>query len=161
MPSDIAPSSTLEYAAKIVSAHISNNSVQASDLPALIQQVYTALTTLGSVPAQAVEKREPAVAVKKSVFPDYIICLEDGKKLKMLKRHLMTSYNLTPDAYRERWGLPSSYPMVAPSYAEKRSALAKSIGLGRKPQTDAVEAPAEAAKPAKRGRKPAHAEAAE
>ncbi len=162
MPSDIAPSSTLEYAAKIVSAHISNNSVQASDLPALIQQVYTALTTLGSVPAQATEKPEPAVPPKKSVFPDYIICLEDGKKLKMLKRHLMTSYNLTPEAYRERWGLPSSYPMVAPNYAERRSALAKSIGLGRKPAAAPGEEPKTAAAPAKkRGRKPAHAEAAE
>ncbi|MGI4793356.1 MAG: MucR family transcriptional regulator [Janthinobacterium lividum] len=162
MLSDIAPSSTLEYAAKIVSAHISNNSVQASDLPALIQQVYTALTTLGSAPAQAPEKPEPAVPLKKSVFPDYIICLEDGKKLKMLKRHLMTSYNLTPEAYRERWGLPSSYPMVAPSYAERRSALAKSIGLGRKPAAALGEEPATSAAPAKkRGRKPANAEAAE
>jgi predicted transcriptional regulator len=160
MPSDSAPSSTLEYAAQIVSAHVSNNSVQSGDLPALIQQVYAALTTLGSAPAQAAEKREPAVPLKKSVFPDYIVCLEDGKKLKMLKRHLQTSYNLTPDAYRERWGLPSNYPMVAPSYAERRSALAKSIGLGRKPRVVA-EAPAEAAKPVKRGRKPAHAEAAE
>jgi len=161
MPSDIAPSSTLEYAAQIVSAHVSNNSVQSSDLPALIQQVYTALTTLGSAPAQAVEKLEPAVPVKKSVFPDYIVCLEDGKKLKMLKRHLQASYDMTPDAYRERWGLPSNYPMVAPSYAERRSALAKSIGLGRKPQVVAAEEPAETAKPVKRGRKPAHAEATE
>ncbi len=165
MPSDIAPSSTLEYAAQIVSAHVSNNSVQSNDLPALIQQVYTALSTLGSAPAQSAEKPEPAVPVKKSVFPDYIVCLEDGKKLKMLKRHLMTSYGLTPEAYRERWGLPSNYPMVAPTYAERRSALAKSIGLGRKPETVAAEepaeAPAEAAKPAKRSRKAADAEAAE
>ena len=161
MPSDVASSPTLEYAAKIVSAHISNNSVQASDLPALIQQVYTALSTVGLVPAQAAEKLEPAVPPKKSVFPDYIVCLEDGKKLKMLKRHLMTSYKLTPEAYRERWGLPSNYPMVAPSYAEKRSTLAKSIGLGRKPKAVDAEAPVEAAKPAKRGRKPVHAEAAE
>jgi predicted transcriptional regulator len=162
MPSDIAPPSTLEYAAQIVSAHVSNNSVQSSDLPALIQQVYTALTTLGSAPAQAAEKPEPAVPVRKSVFPDYIICLEDGKKLKMLKRHLQASYNLTPDAYRERWGLPSNYPMVAPSYAERRSALAKSIGLGRKPAAALGEEPAKVAAPAKkRGRKPAHAEAAE
>ena len=162
MSSDSVPPSALEYAAKIVSAHVSNNSVQSSDLPALIQQVYTALTTLGSVPAQASEEREPAVPVKKSVFPDYIVCLEDGKKLKMLKRHLMTSYNLTPDAYRERWGLPSSYPMVAPSYAKRRSALAISIGLGRKPAAALGEEPAKVAAPAKkRGRKPAHAEAAE
>lgn len=162
MPSDVAPSSALELAAKIVSAHISNNSVQASELPALIQKVYTALTMLGSEPAPAAEKREPAVPARKSVFPDYIICLEDGKKLKMLKRHLMASYNLTPDAYRERWGLPSSYPMVAPSYAERRSALAKSIGLGRKPAAALGEEPVKVAAPAKkRGRKPAHAEAAE
>ncbi len=162
MSSDNTPSSALEYVAQIVSAHVSNNSVQAADLPALIKQVYTALTTLGSEPAQTSEKREPAVPVKKSVFPDYIVCLEDGKKLKMLKRHLMTSYNLTPDAYRERWGLPSNYPMVAPSYAERRSALAKSIGLGRKPATAVGEEPAEVAAPAKkRGRKAAHAEAAE
>ena len=161
MPSDSAHSSSLEYAAQIVSAHVSKNSVQAADLPALIQQVYTALTSLGSEPALAAEKREPAVPVKKSVFPDYIVCLEDGKKLKMLKRHLMTSYDLTPEAYRERWGLPSNYPMVAPSYAERRSALAKSIGLGRKPVVALGEEPATAAAPAKkRGRKPAHAEAA-
>ncbi len=162
MSSDSASSPALEYAARIVSAHISNNSVQAADLPALIQQVYTALTSLGSEPALAAEKREPAVPVRKSVFPDYIVCLEDGKKLKMLKRHLMTSYDLTPEAYRERWGLPSNYPMVAPSYAERRSVLAKSIGLGRKPVAVRDEEPAEVATPAKkRGRKAAHAEAAE
>ena len=161
MSSDSAGSFTLGYAAQIVSAHVFNNSVQASDLPTLIQQVYTALTSLGSEPALAVEKREPAVPVRKSVFPDYIVCLEDGKKLKMLKRHLMTSYGLTPEAYRERWGLPSNYPMVAPSYAERRSALAKSIGLGRKPVAAREEEPAEVAAPAKkRGRKAAHADAA-
>ena len=157
MPSDSTSSSALEYAAQIVSAHVSNNSVQSSDLPSLIQQVYAALTTLGTVPAQAAERPEPAVPLKKSVFPDYIVCLEDGKKLKMLKRHLMTSYNMTPDAYRERWGLPSSYPMVAPSYAERRSALAKSIGLGHKRKVDS-EAPV-AVLPAKRGRKAARVEA--
>ena len=96
------------------------------------------------------------------MFPDYIICLEDGKRLKMLKRHLVTSYDLTPEAYRERWGLPSNYPMVAPSYAERRSALAKSIGLGRKPAAARDEGPAEVTAPAKkRGRKAVHAEAAE
>ena len=161
MPSDIVPSSLLQYAAQIVSAHVSKNSVQSSDLPNLIQQVYTAMTSLGSEPTLAAEKREPAVPIRKSVFPDYIVCLEDGKKLKMLKRHLMTSYDLTPEAYRERWGLPSNYPMVAPSYAERRSALAKSIGLGRKPVAPRDEEPVEVAKPAKRGRKAAHAEAAE
>jgi len=157
MSSDSTSSSVLEYAAQIVSAHVSNNSVQSSDLPSLIQQVYSALTTLGSTPTQTAERPEPAVPLKKSVFADYIVCLEDGKKLKMLKRHLMTSYNLTPDAYRERWGLPLSYPMVAPSYAERRSALAKSIGLGRKPKVDS-EAPVAAA-PAKRGRKATRIEA--
>ena len=159
MSVDASHDSVLEFAAQIVSAHVSNNSVQASALPDLIQQVYKALTMVGSEPAPA-DKLEPAVPLKKSVFPDYIVCLEDGKKLKMLKRHLMTSYGMTPEAYRERWGLPSNYPMVAPSYAERRSALAKPIGLGRKPAgggSDAVgeeggEAPAKAAK---RGRKPA------
>ena len=157
MSADASHDSVLEFAAQIVSAHVSNNSVQASALPDLIQQVYKALTMVGSEPAPT-EKLEPAVPLKKSVFPDYIVCLEDGKKLKMLKRHLMTSYGMTPEAYRERWGLPSNYPMVAPSYAERRSALAKSIGLGRKPSgaagsvDGADEAPA---KPAKRGRKPA------
>ena len=157
MSADASHDSVLEFAAQIVSAHVSNNSVQASALPDLIQQVYKALTMVGHEPAPA-EKLEPAVPLKKSVFPDYIVCLEDGKKLKMLKRHLMTSYGMTPEAYRERWGLPSNYPMVAPSYAERRSALAKSIGLGRKPSgasegaDEGGEAPA---KPAKRGRKPA------
>jgi predicted transcriptional regulator len=159
MSAETSHDSVLEFAAQIVSAHVSNNSVQASALPDLIQQVYKALTMVGSEPAPA-EKLEPAVPLKKSVFPDYIVCLEDGKKLKMLKRHLMTSYGMTPEAYRERWGLPSNYPMVAPSYAERRSALAKSIGLGRKPAGAAAgtdEAGDEpASKPAaKRGRKPA------
>jgi predicted transcriptional regulator len=159
MSADASHDSVLEFAAQIVSAHVSNNSVQASALPDLIQQVYKALTMVGTEPAPA-EKLEPAVPLKKSVFPDYIVCLEDGKKLKMLKRHLMTSYGMTPEAYRERWGLPSNYPMVAPSYAERRSALAKSIGLGRKPSaveaSAAIEEPGEppAAKPARRGRKP-------
>ena len=151
-------SSVLGFAARIVSAHVANNAVQAGDLPDLIQKVYQALTTLGATPAPE-DKPEPAVPVRKSVFPDYIVCLEDGKKLKMLKRHLQTSYGLTPDAYRARWGLPSNYPMVAPSYAERRSALAKSIGLGRKPASRAATPPDETPKPARRGRKPA-AEAA-
>ena len=161
-------SSILGFAARIVSAHVANNAVQAGDLPDLIQKVYRALTTLGAAPLPE-DKPEPAVPVRKSVFPDYIVCLEDGKKLKMLKRHLQTSYGLTPDAYRARWGLPSNYPMVAPSYAERRSTLAKSIGLGRKPaQRTAPESgdtkpadpkPADA-KPARRGRKAAAAAAA-
>ena len=129
----------LELAAQIVSAHVSNNTVEASALPALIQDVYRALNGLkgGASEVANPEKPVPAVPIKKSVYPDYIICLEDGKKLKMLKRHLQSSYNMTPDQYRERWGLPRDYPMVAPSYAERRSDLAKEIGLGRKVETSA------------------------
>ncbi len=119
----------LGLTAQIVSAHVSNNTVTSSSLPELIQQVFHALTTVG-VEAPEPERPQPAVPVKKSVFSDYIVCLEDGKKLKMLKRHLQTSYNLTPNQYRERWGLPHDYPMVAPNYAEHRSVLAKKIGLG-------------------------------
>ena len=117
---------------QIVSAHVAHNSVQAASLPELIQQVYATLSNIGSEPVE-VEKRAPAVPVKKSVFPDYLICLDDGKKLKMLKRHLKTAYDMTPEQYRERWNLPHDYPMVAPNYAEHRSLLAKKIGLGRKP----------------------------
>ncbi len=129
----------LELAAQIVSAHVSNNTVEASALPGLIQEVYRTLNGLngGVGEVAASEKPTPAVPIKKSVYPDYIICLEDGKKLKMLKRHLQSSYNMTPDQYRERWGLPRDYPMVAPSYAERRSDLAKEIGLGRKVETSA------------------------
>ena len=117
--------------ADIVSAHVSNNSVAVSDLPTLIQNVHNALTGLGQGTEQAEEKRpEPAVSIRSSVKPDYIICLEDGKKLKMLKRHLMTHYNMTPDEYRQKWGLAADYPMVAPNYAEQRRSLAKEIGLG-------------------------------
>jgi predicted transcriptional regulator len=117
---------------QIVSAHVAHNAVQAASLPDLIQQVYTTLATIGVEPVE-VEKRAPAVPVKKSVFPDYLICLDDGKKLKMLKRHLKTAYDMTPEQYRERWNLPHDYPMVAPNYAEHRSLLAKKIGLGKKP----------------------------
>lgn len=117
----------------IVAAHVSNNSVPVDDLASLITNVYGALASLGDA-APVVEKLpEPAVSIRSSVKPDYIVCLEDGKKLKMLKRHLMTRYNLTPDQYRARWSLPADYPMVAPNYAEKRRELAKKIGLGRKP----------------------------
>lgn len=117
----------------IVAAHVSNNGVAVDEVPTLIQNVYTALAGLGSS-SQAEEKRpEPAVSIRSSVKRDHIVCLEDGKKLKMLKRHLMTAYGMTPDDYRKRWDLPSDYPMVAPEYAEKRRELAKKIGLGRKP----------------------------
>ena len=123
----------LELTTEIVSAHVSNNSLAVTDLPQLIQDVYRTLSAVGGglIPS---ERPQPAVAVKKSVMPDYIICLEDGKKLKMLKRHLKTAYDMTPDEYRERWGLPRDYPMVAPNYAKHRSSLAKKIGLGTKPR---------------------------
>jgi predicted transcriptional regulator len=121
--------------ADIVAAHVSNNSVAVSDIPTLIANVHSALSGLGSPSAPVVVKQEPAVSIRSSIKPDYIICLEDGKKLKMLKRHLMTSYGMTPDDYRAKWGLGADYPMVAPNYAEKRRTLAKQIGLGRKPGT--------------------------
>ncbi len=120
--------------ADIVAAHVSNNSVAVSDIPALIANVHSALTGLGGpVAAEPAARPEPAVSVRASIKPDYIVCLEDGKKLKMLKRHLMTHYNLTPEQYRTKWGLPADYPMVAPNYAEQRRTLAVKIGLGRKP----------------------------
>ncbi len=118
--------------ADIVSAHVSNNSVAVSDLPLLISNVHNALTALGERPEEPMARPEPKVSVRASIKPDYIVCLEDGKKLKMLKRHLMTHYNLTPDQYRQKWGLNADYPMVAPNYAEQRRALAKKIGLGTK-----------------------------
>jgi len=114
----------------IVAAHVSNNSVAVSDLPVLIQNVYGALAGLHKETPPAQPKQEPAVSIRSSVKPDYIVCLEDGKKLKMLKRHLMTHYQMTPDDYRAKWGLPADYPMVAPNYAEQRRSLAKKIGLG-------------------------------
>jgi predicted transcriptional regulator len=123
-------SAILGLTAQIVSAHAANNDVNPGALPSVIRAVYDTLSNIGDEPAAPVEKAQPAVPIRKSVFPDYIICLEDGKRLKMLKRHLATSYNLTPDQYREKWGLEASYPMVAPNYAERRSALAKEIGLG-------------------------------
>lgn len=127
-------SNILELTAEIVSAHVSNNSVPLSELPGLIQEVFRTLSAVGKG-AAPVEKPQPAVPIKKSVHPDYIICLEDGKKLKMLKRHLKTAYNMSPEQYRERWGLAPDYPMVAPNYAKHRSTLAKKIGLGTKPRS--------------------------
>ncbi|WBY06368.1 MucR family transcriptional regulator [Sphingomonas sp. 7/4-4] len=118
--------------ADIVAAHVSNNSVAVSDLPVLIQNVHGALTGLGRVVAEPEVKQEPAVSIRSSVKPDFIVCLEDGKKLKMLKRHLMTHYQMTPEQYRAKWNLPADYPMVAPNYAEQRRTLAKKIGLGTK-----------------------------
>lgn len=122
----------IELAADIVSAYVSNNSVPSSDLPSLINDVYVALTRVGSVQAEVTaEPLKPAISVKKSIHPDFIICLEDGKKFKSLKRHLRTLYNMSPEQYREKWGLPADYPMVAPNYAAARSRLAKEMGLGQ------------------------------
>lgn len=118
--------------ADIVAAHVSNNTVAVSDLPVLIANVHNALANLGGPVAEPEVKQEPAVSVRASIKPDYIVCLEDGKKLKMLKRHLMTHYQMTPEAYRAKWNLPADYPMVAPNYAEQRRTLAKKIGLGTK-----------------------------
>lgn len=124
--------SHIELAADIVAAYVSNNSVPVGDLPSLIRDVHTALLRIGQGETEPpVEPLKPAVPVKKSVTPEFIICLEDGKKFKSLKRHLRTQYNLTPEQYREKWGLPADYPMVAPSYATARSALAKQMGLGQ------------------------------
>jgi predicted transcriptional regulator len=122
----------LTLTADIVAAHVSNNSVAVNDLPTLIQNVHSALTGIAGSNAAAEPKPEPKVSIRSSIKPDYIVCLEDGKRLKMLKRHLMTHYNMTPDQYRQKWGLSADYPMVAPNYAEQRRNLAKSIGLGTK-----------------------------
>ena len=131
---DLKPTDELrKHTVQIVAAHVSHNSVAPNDLPALIEQVYGALTGLGKPSTPVQTRPEPAVPIRKSVTPDYIVCLEDGKKLKMLKRHLQAAYNMSPDEYRERWGLAADYPMVAPSYSAQRQALAKQIGLGRKP----------------------------
>ena len=143
----------LGLTAEVISAHVKNNHVDAADLPLLIEQVYHALRHAGApvasaqAPAQPPappepEKQIPVVSIKKSVFPDYIICLEDGRKMKTLKRYLRTTYSMTPEQYREKWGLPADYPMVAPSYAEHRSVLAKQTGLGRKPAAPAAVAAA-------------------
>lgn len=122
----------LALTADIVSSHFANNSVAPTEVPGVIEAVYATLAKLGTAPEEPVTRQEPAVSVRASIKPDYIVCLEDGKKLKMLKRHLMTRYGMTPDQYRTKWGLPADYPMVAPNYAEQRRTLAKSIGLGTK-----------------------------
>ena len=147
----------IEITADIVSAYVSNNSVSSADLPGLIAMVHTALqgAVTGVVEAPKVELK-PAVPIKKSITPDYIVCLEDGKQFKSLKRHLNTRYDMSPDAYRAKWGLPSDYPMVAPNYAAARSNLAKQMGLG---QARGKMAAPVAKVPAKRGRKPASASA--
>lgn len=129
----------LALTTNIVSAHLSNNTVPAADIPALIERIYKTLSGVGGeAPATSItaERPQPAVPIRKSVMPEYIVCLEDGKKLKMLKRHLKTAYKMTPEQYRERWGLPADYPMVAPNYAKTRSRLAKDIGLGTKGRSE-------------------------
>ncbi|MBV5263197.1 MucR family transcriptional regulator [Pinisolibacter aquiterrae] len=130
---DTANSNLIDLAADIVSAYVSNNTVPAAELSGLIAEVYGALqrTSTGVAPEPMPEPLKPAVPVKKSVNPDFIVCLEDGKKFKSLKRHLRTQYNMTPEEYREKWGLPTDYPMVAPNYAQARSDLAKKMGLGQ------------------------------
>jgi predicted transcriptional regulator len=122
----------IQLTAEIVSAYVSNNTVPSSDIPALINQVHAALTRVSGGAGEApVESLKPAISVKKSITPEYIVCLEDGKKFKSLKRHLRTQYNMTPEQYREKWNLPADYPMVAPNYAAARSQLAKQMGLGQ------------------------------
>lgn len=134
--SRVADHGLLALTTDIVAAHISKNQVPASDLPSLLEQVYRSLSN-AAAPAQIEEPPQPAVAVKKSIQPDYLVCLEDGKRMKMLKRYLKTAYGLTPDQYRHRWNLPADYPMVAPNYARQRSVLAKQIGLGTRTRASA------------------------
>lgn len=123
----------LRMAVDVVAAYVSNNQISSGQISEVINNVYSSLMGLDGTPVEAAaELQKPAISVRKSVTPDYIICLEDGKKLKMLKRHLRTTYNLTPEEYRTKWGLPPDYPMVAPNYARQRSQFAKNIGLGRK-----------------------------
>ena len=152
---------SIELAADIVSAFVSNNSVPATELPALIGSVHAALNQVasGSTQQPAEEPKAPAVPIKKSVQPDYLVCLEDGRRFKSLKRHLRTVYDLTPDQYRAKWGLPADYPMVAPNYAAARSELAKQLGLGARRRATAnaepVSAEPQAAAPAKGRRRKA------
>ncbi len=145
----------IELAAEIVSAFVSNNSVPAAELPALIGNVHDALNriTIGSTQKVEETRQPPAVPVKKSVQSDYIVCLDDGKKFKSLKRHLRTVYNMTPDQYRAKWGLPADYPMVAPNYAAARSQLAKQMGLGARRRKTVEAEPVQAAAPARGRRK--------
>jgi len=127
---DAAPADIMECASDIVSAYVSNNPIQSAELPELIREIHSTLRTLGNSNGVS-GTPEPAIPVKKSITDDFLICLEDGKKFKSLKRHLRSKYGLSPEEYREKWGLPYDYPMVAPSYARKRSALAKEMGLGK------------------------------
>ncbi|MFK7943154.1 MAG: MucR family transcriptional regulator [Paracoccaceae bacterium] len=130
----IEQSDLLALTSDIVSAHVSNNPVPLTELPGLIEVVFVTLSALGRPAPEPQVELKPAVPIKKSITEDYIVCLEDGKQLKMLKRHLKTAYDMTPEDYRAKWGLAHDYPMVAPNYAKKRQQLAKKIGLGRKPK---------------------------
>ena len=132
MADQISREELLALTSEIVSSYVSNNTLPAHEIPAVIEQVFKTLSSVNSDSILHADRPKPAVPIKKSVMPDYIVCLEDGKKLKMLKRHLKTAYGMSPEEYRERWGLPADYPMVAPEYAKKRSALAKDIGLGKR-----------------------------
>jgi predicted transcriptional regulator len=123
--------SNLTHVANIVAAYLTNNPISSAELPKLMRTVHEAIENLGKEPVAVAEPQVPAVPIKKSIFPDYIVCLEDGRKMKMLKRHLWTSYGMTPDQYRAKWGLPKDYPIVAPNYAVARSNMAKKIGLGQ------------------------------
>jgi predicted transcriptional regulator len=170
---EMSESVLLKLTADIVSAHLKRNVLPAERLPELIREVHGALSRLGEVTAPA-QTPMPAVPIRKSVHPDYLICLEDGKKLKLLRRHLKTAYNMTPEEYRAKWNLPPDYPMVAPNYAEHRSSLARQVGLGQKPQQRVESEPVEvepetvqmeseeeaepsAPAPKRRGRKPKQA----
>ena len=130
--SDPKANEILRLASEIVAAHVANNTVDMTELPGLIEQVYKSLANMDKDGESMTERPTPAVTVRKSITPDYIVCLEDGKKLKMLKRYIRTAYNLTPEEYRAKWGLAADYPMVAPNYAKQRSAFAKQIGLGKR-----------------------------
>ena len=148
---DEASTELLTLTAEIVAAHVAHNRVSASELPDLIAKVHGAMAGLGSVPEEApTPELKPAVSVRSSIKPDYIVCLEDGKKLTMLKRYLQTNFGMTPQEYRAKWKLPADYPMVAPNYADKRRTLAKAIGLGRKKAAEAAPPPAPAAKAPRR-----------
>jgi len=132
MSDQVSREELLALTSEIVASYVGNNTLPAHDIPGVIDQVYKSLSNVGQENPLFADRPKPAVPIKKSVMPDYIVCLEDGKKLKMLKRHLNTAYGMSPDEYRARWGLPADYPMVAPNYAKRRSALAKDIGLGKR-----------------------------
>jgi predicted transcriptional regulator len=137
----LSPETLLTLTSDIVSAHVGNNDVSVADVPALVSNVYAALAGLGDAPVVEEARPEPAVSIRSSVKPDYIVCLEDGKKMTMLKRYLRTNYDMSPEEYRARWNLPADYPMIAPAYAERRRELAKKNGLGRKPGTKVAPKP--------------------